>query len=807
MTRLPMARGVRRWLAGGALAALLLPAAAVAQPSSPAFAAESAPAAATQVAGGELRWGVRSSIRNYLETFGHTEGWVAAFEGASYSAKDGFARFPAVAGGTVDAAAGTASVAFTGQLEMYGFDTDWLFFEDVRLEVASGKATVVVDLIESYNVKTRTDDVTLATFDLADDALTVGNDGRVSLTTGKGRFTEDIATRHLPSYGGPTYAAPNDWTDPISLDLSLATTPGGEGPGEPGTPGTPGGTDGEPGDDTGPYGVSTGTPYSDTPATIRVTPGYALNADGESKILVEGFGFDPGPAVAPGTGSGGIYVGFGTMRDQANPETWRRSKGGTSGPIGKGDYTYGAPMFVANQSSADGDVANAMMDANGNWSFTLAVPSGTVPSYFGDTIDCVALQCGVFSFGAHGAVKAQNEAFTPVFFTGQDESAWPDRGDDGGTIVVPGVPDRPTTQPSFPAQGALTAQTRGEVQVLSVSQRSLAVHVGAAHANTWVAAASYSNPRFIDWFLVPANGRITVPVPADVKDGAHSLGIVGSDESLIGWAPFTLSTTPTELRPPAEKEKGKPNGTSTGRNQTSGAELTVSPAKSLADRDQKVTLTGTGYPTSLGGSNFGGVYLVFGWVDKLPSAGGSFANGDYVYADGAGTYQRMVNYPGNTTEPNSPTMDAKGNWTSDFVIYGSKFTSANGVTVDCYKVQCGVFTIGAHGKVNGAGEVFTPVYFDENTEINSGERPEQPAKAPVQPNPNALGGAQQNAGLGVNGGLAALTAGPSDGRTALIAGALLLSFGLFGSALLRSGRGRGGAWAAGDPEPAARPRT
>lgn len=159
-----------------------------------------------------------------------------------------------------------------------------------------------------------------------------------------------------------------------------------------------------------PSGVSTGTPYSDTTAHMIVTPGEDLRVAGATQVTVQGVGYDP---TKP------IYVGLGTMKDFDDPEKWRRSKGGSSGPVGMGDYTYGAPRLVVANGSSDADVADAEMDANGNWSFTLTIPSAQVPSFFGDTIQCSTLQCGFFSFGAHGVVNSKNEAFTPVYFAGQ----------------------------------------------------------------------------------------------------------------------------------------------------------------------------------------------------------------------------------------------------------------------------------------------------------------------------------------------------------------------------------------------------
>ena len=684
----------RRWAAVSATVALLAPA-VILGAGAPAFAApaDAAPqAAATAQAptGGTLEWGVRQSIRTYLEQFGHTEGRIAAEGGATYARGDAAAKFP-LKSGTVDPAAGTAALQFGGALEMIGFGESWLYFTNLRLDVAQDQAVLTVDLIESYNVKTRTDDIVLSTFPVKAGDLKITGD-QLSFTTQAGRFGSDIGVTHLPSYGGPTYAAPNDHTDPLTVRLGF----GADGGVDPGTdPGTGPGTDpGVP--ETGPYGTSTGRAYSDSAAQIRVTPGYAVAADGGTTLTVSGSGFDPGTAAAPAN----IYVGLGTMSDPARPEAWRRSQGGTSGPLGFGDYTYGLTRLAVSHYSADGDVADATIDAEGNWSFTLEVPGKSIPGFFGDTIDCVAQQCGIFSFGAHGNVKAANEAFTPVFFDGQDSTGWPDRdGDD----------DDNTTPP--------------------------------------------------------------VVVPPVVK--------------------------PPVVTPPAEKDCA-PNGSSTGRN-AEGAVLEVTPAKCLGDANQNVTVKGSGYPTSRDGATFGGLYVLFGWVDPsepnwAPTQGGASGR-TFTYAnDGkpAGTFQQMVNFPGNTTGPGMPTMDDKGNWEMEFPIEKSQFTSAQAKEVDCIKMTCGIITIGAHGLPLQGGEVFTPVYFTADEKDTGTEKPDGGGTTPTA-NPNAntpTGGGQQPAadtpnaaGAGASGPLA--KTGDEALRGLLFGGVLMLSAAAFAFAMLR----------------------
>ncbi|QYM77028.1 HtaA domain-containing protein [Leucobacter luti] len=676
-------RAGRRWAALSAAAVILAPVlgfggATTALALAPAAGEGlTAMTTASTPSSGTLEWGVRTSIRNYLEQNGHTEGSVAAYDGATYAKGDPAASFP-VTGGTVDPAAGTASLSFGGTFEMLGFGESWLHFTDLRLEVAGSTASLTVDLIESYNIKTRTDDLVISTFAVPSGGLAIA-DGQLNLTTERGKFSKSVAEEHLPSYGGPTYAAPNDYTDPIKLALKFGET----------TPAT------------GPYGTSTGTAYADTTAKITVTPGYAVNAEDTTTLTVTGTGFDPGTAQAPSN----IYVGLGTMTDQSKPEKWRRSAGGSSGPLGLADFTYGSTRLVMSHYAEDAAVADGVIDANGTWTLQLEVPGKNVPSFFGGEIDCVVNNCGMFSFGAHGAIKAVNEAYAPVFFDGQDSSTWPDRDGDGGT---PPVVKPPVVKP---------------------------------------------------------------PV-----------------------------VTPPVVVPPTGEKDCTPNGSSSTKN-AAGAVLEVSPAKCLGDTKQTVTVTGTGYPTSRDGATFGGVYVLFGWVDQsnakwAPSAGGS-SGATYTYAnDGipAGTFQKMINFPGNTTGEGMPTMDSKGNWTLEMPIEASRFVSAQGKQIDCYEMTCGIITIGAHGNALAGGEAFTPVYFTGDAKDTGTKTPPTGGTTGPVANPNLqpTGGATPLAtgagapAAGATGPLA--KTGEEAMRGLVLWGVLLLSASVFTFATIRARR-------------------
>lgn len=142
------------------------------------------------------------------------------------------------------------------------------------------------------------------------------------------------------------------------------------------------------------------------------------------------------------------------------------------------------------------------------------------------------------------------------------------------------------------------------------------------------------------------------------------------------------------------------------------------------DYATNVTVSGSGFQSIKNG--FGGVYVLFGWVDDpsgsswRPSAGGVVGS-DYGYVpdseakDNAG-FQRFVAFPGSDTASAAhAVMGDDGSWTVDMVIPGSTFQakdrSGKTTEVDCSQKVCGILTIGAHGVKNANNETFTPITF------------------------------------------------------------------------------------------------
>ncbi|PJJ65488.1 hypothetical protein [Compostimonas suwonensis] len=136
-----------------------------------------------------------------------------------------------------------------------------------------------------------------------------------------------------------------------------------------------------------------------------------------TEVTLSGSGFQ---SIA--SGFGGVYVFFGWVAGGG----WAPSSGGQTGS----DYRYvyddeenpvGYQLFVSFPGSSTEYAANGgTIAADGTWSATMKIPGSSFESYDRDgnvsTVDCLQLQCGIITIGAHGVANPSNESFTPIAF-------------------------------------------------------------------------------------------------------------------------------------------------------------------------------------------------------------------------------------------------------------------------------------------------------------------------------------------------------------------------------------------------------
>ncbi|HMR49354.1 MAG TPA: hypothetical protein PKE40_07135 [Arachnia sp.] len=161
-------------------------------------------------------------------------------------------------------------------------------------------------------------------------------------------------------------------------------------------------------------------------AAPRVTATSSLGSaiaspSGATTFSIKGSGFQSLKG-----GFGGIYLMFGWVSDPGGG-SWRPSQGGKTGtdllyvPDSESKDNRGYQKFVAFPGSSTEDTANGgVISADGTISLELVVPGPRFTAQDRDgnkkEVDCLSVQCGIITIGAHGVVNASNESFTPISF-------------------------------------------------------------------------------------------------------------------------------------------------------------------------------------------------------------------------------------------------------------------------------------------------------------------------------------------------------------------------------------------------------
>lgn len=288
--------------------------------------------------------------------------------------------------------------------------------------------------------------------------------------------------------------------------------------------------------------------------TVKDRPGMSGVADSTylTEVVVSGTGFQ-----SIQNGFGGIYVLFGW----ADQGSWRPSQGGHTGS----DYRYvyddesnpvGYQLFVSFPGSSTGYANNGgYLSADGSWSTTMKIPGPRFQAYdrAGNVteVDCLAVQCGIMTIGAHGVLNAANESFTPIAFqqiysAADGRSVAPTGGAAPSRAVAPTVVGgRPATIPGAIPEEQLTAATAGGVTA-SVGETLLTLTAPGADPERWLGVYFYSEPLFAGWFKPNSAGVMDISLPGNLPDGDHRVVLVDTDGAPHGWAPFAVERTAAE---------------------------------------------------------------------------------------------------------------------------------------------------------------------------------------------------------------------------------------------------------------------
>lgn len=115
-----------------------------------------------------------------------------------------------------------------------------------------------------------------------------------------------------------------------------------------------------------------------------------------------------------------------------------------------------------------------------------------------------------------------------------------------GTLMIsivadaPSASEPPATTPSVPASGDDAIAGSGEALPSSVAStdagtdgRIVTLELGSQFANQWFYLVIYSDPTPVGWVWVGPSGTVTVPLPATLPAGTHTIALVDASGNVV----------------------------------------------------------------------------------------------------------------------------------------------------------------------------------------------------------------------------------------------------------------------------------
>lgn len=206
-------------------------------------------------------------------------------------------------------------------------------------------------------------------------------------------------------------------------------------------------------------------------------------------------------------------------------ETTSAAEGGTAG------VTLRAPL---NMDAAGGNTGEVRVSVNGATSTTLTVTQTAVNS-----LDYAA-ELDLASIGA-----VEGDTVTVSYGLGAFERSSSlivtAEGTDPGTD--PGE-DPPTTTPTVVDPEDADPSLELEATHFELVNGTLIAQLGSSAAGQWFFAVVHSTPVQLGWFRADAAGQVTVPVPAGLPAGLHTLQLYDASGALVAWGQFSVAAAP-----------------------------------------------------------------------------------------------------------------------------------------------------------------------------------------------------------------------------------------------------------------------
>lgn len=196
--------------------------------------------------------------------------------------------------------------------------------------------------------------------------------------------------------------------------------------------------------------------------------------------------------------------------------------------------TQPAPVSVAHGEDAVFSVVVAGDDASVQWQH-LALGTSTWADVDGATSSELTIPAADVRHGEQvRAIVSNGIPATPGVTGGSSVTS----AAAAITLTVPG------TVPAAPGADALAAAPG--LDITGIDGDVITVAVGSEYAGQYVGAYVFSEPQWLGWALVAADGTVSFTVPSDLEAGDHTLALLDADGVLIGTAAFTVTVTVVE---------------------------------------------------------------------------------------------------------------------------------------------------------------------------------------------------------------------------------------------------------------------
>ena len=312
-------------------------------------------------------------------------------------------------------------------------------------------------------------------------------------------------------------------------------------------------------------------------AAARVTATSSLgsavaNPDGSTTFQIKGSGFQSIKG-----GFGGIYLMFGWVGDPSGG-SWKPSNGGKTGsdllyvPDSETKDNHGYQKFIAFPGSSTESSANGgEVSAGGNFSVSLVVPGPefTAQDRNGNSrsVDCLAVQCGIITIGAHGVVNAKNETFTPISFggasgaggTSSTSGSTGSSGSDGSSSTSGSTGTTATTPAATAAASAAEAAGEADDEAAdvpaTVGLSQTAIQAGRVigftgqgfEAGEQVVATVGAGLAGVGPLTAGSFGEVAgaISLPSDMRAGTHVITLTGAGSGKVAEAEVSVMADPS----------------------------------------------------------------------------------------------------------------------------------------------------------------------------------------------------------------------------------------------------------------------